>query len=96
VVNEADCVGCRYCMIACPYNARFFREDKGVVEKCDFCVKRLDRGQLPACVETCPSKVRVFGDLNDPNSKLAELLSTREYRLKKPEAGTGPQIYYLI
>lgn len=96
VVNESDCVGCRYCMIACPYNARFFREDKGVVEKCDLCVKRLARGQLPACVETCPSKVRVFGDLNDPKSRLAELISGREYRLKKPEAGTGPQIYYLM
>jgi len=95
VVNESDCVGCRYCMIACPYDARFFREDKGVVEKCDFCVKRLARGQLPACVETCPSKVRVFGDLNDPKSRLAELVSGREYRLKKPEAGTGPQIYFL-
>src|SRR5512140_2874801 len=60
-INAAECVGCRYCMIACPYNARFFRQDKGVVEKCDFCVHRLERGQLPACVETCPSKVRVFG-----------------------------------
>jgi tetrathionate reductase subunit B len=67
-----------------------------VVEKCDFCVHRLERGQLPACVETCPSKVRVFGDLSDPDSKLFELLSTRECRVKKPEAGTGPQIYYLI
>ena len=95
VVNESDCVGCRYCMIACPYDARFFREDKGVVEKCDFCVKRLAQGQLPACVETCPSRVRVFGDLNDPKSRLAELVSGREYRLKKPEAGTGPQIYFL-
>src|SRR5215467_2176931 len=96
VVNESDCVGCRYCMIACPYDARFFREDKGVVEKCDFCVKRLARGQPPACVETCPSKVRIFGDLNDPKSKLAELIAGRQYRLKKPEAGTGPQIYYLM
>ena len=96
VVNQDDCVGCRYCVIACPYDARFFREDKGVVEKCDFCLHRVKRGQLPACVETCPSKVRVFGDLNDPNSKLAELLNQREYRLKKPEAGTGPNIYYLI
>jgi len=96
MVNEKDCVGCRYCMIACPYNARFFREDKGVVEKCDFCAKRLARGQMPACVETCPSKVRVFGDLNDSKSKLAELISGREYRLRKSEAGTGPQIYYLL
>lgn len=95
-IKEADCVGCRYCMIACPYDARFFREDKGVVEKCNLCAQRVDRGELPACVETCPSKVRVFGDLNDPGSRLREMLNNRLYRTKKPEAGTGPQIYYLI
>jgi tetrathionate reductase subunit B len=95
-IRESECVGCRYCMIACPYDARFFREDKGVVEKCDLCARRIDRGELPACVETCPSKVRVFGDLNDPNGKLRELLTRRLYRTKKPEAGTGPQIYYLL
>jgi Fe-S-cluster-containing dehydrogenase component len=83
-------------MIACPYDARFFREDLGVVEKCDLCAHRLDRGELPACVETCPSKVRVFGDLNDPTSEIHQLLEKRQYRVKKHEAGTGPQIYYLL
>jgi Fe-S-cluster-containing dehydrogenase component len=96
VINESECVGCRYCVLACPYDARFFREDKGVVEKCDLCARRVDRGELPACVETCPSKVRVFGDINDPNSNVRELLGKRRYRTKKPEAGTGPQIYYLL
>ncbi len=96
LVNASECVGCRYCMIACPYNARFFREDLGVVEKCTFCVQRLDRGEVPACVETCPSKVRIFGDLEDPAGKLREVLSTRQYRMKKPETGNGPQIYYLL
>jgi len=95
-VNEAECVGCRYCIIACPFDARFFREDKGVVEKCDFCAHRVDCGELPACVETCPSKVRVFGDINDPSGKVRELLEKRRYRTRKPEAGTGPQIYYLL
>jgi Fe-S-cluster-containing dehydrogenase component len=83
-------------VVACPYNARFFREDKGVVEKCTFCVQRIDRGEMPACVETCPSKARVFGDMTDPKGKLQQLLATREYRVKKPETGNGPQIYYLI
>jgi Fe-S-cluster-containing dehydrogenase component len=96
VIKESDCVGCRYCMIACPYDARFFREDKGVVEKCDLCARRIDRGDVPACVETCPSKVRVFGDLNDPSGRLHELLSKRLYRTKKQEAGTESQIYYLL
>ncbi|MBZ5554334.1 MAG: 4Fe-4S dicluster domain-containing protein [Acidobacteriia bacterium] len=96
LVNDTECVGCRYCMIACPYDARFFREDRGVVEKCTFCVQRVDRGEIPACVETCPSKVRVFGDINDADGRLREILNTRQYRLKKPETGNGPQIYYLL
>ena len=96
LINEADCIGCRYCMVACPYNARFFREDTGVVEKCTFCVQRVERGEMPACVETCPSKVRTFGDIADPKGKLQELLARREYRVKKPQTGNGPQIYYLL
>jgi Fe-S-cluster-containing dehydrogenase component len=95
-VNASDCVGCRYCIIACPYDARFFREELGVVEKCNFCAQRVYRGELPACVDTCPSKVRVFGDMNDPSSMLHDLLERRQYRVKKAEAGTGPQIYYLL
>ena len=95
-INAAECVGCRYCILACPYEARFFREEKGVVEKCDLCSERVDRGDLPACVETCPGKVRVFGDMNDPNSELARLLVTHRYFVKKPEAGTDPHIYYLL
>ncbi len=96
VINQSDCVGCRYCMIACPYNARFFREDRGVVEKCDLCAARVDRGEQPACVETCPGRVRVFGDLNDPNSDISKLLASRQYRVKKEEAGTNPRIFYLV
>lgn len=95
-VKDSECVGCRYCMIACPFDARFFREDLGVVEKCDFCAQRLDRGDIPACVETCPGKVRVFGDINDTSSPLAQLLARRQYRVKKAEAGTRPQLYFLI
>jgi Fe-S-cluster-containing dehydrogenase component len=95
-IKASECVGCRYCMIACPFDARFFREDTGVVEKCDFCAQRLERGDPPACVETCPGKVRTFGDINDRNSKIADLLSRRQYRVKKDEAGTGPHLYYLL
>ena len=62
-----------------------------MVEKCTFCVQRVDRGEMPACVETCPSKARVFGDITDPDGKLQQLLATREYRLKKPETGNGPK-----
>jgi len=96
LVQEDDCIGCRYCIIACPYNARFFREDKGLVEKCTFCMQRVRRGETPACVETCPSKVRVFGDIGDATSQLNQILARREYRTRNPQTGNGPQIYYLI
>jgi len=96
LINDADCIGCRYCILACPYEARFFRDDRGVVEKCTLCAHRVDRGELPACVETCPSRVRVFGDIGDPGSSASQLLAKREYRVHNPETGNGPQIYYLL
>ncbi|WP_285726665.1 4Fe-4S dicluster domain-containing protein [Geothrix rubra] len=96
LVNYDECIGCRYCMIACPYDARYFNEEEGVVDKCTFCVQRVDKGEVPACVETCPSKVRVFGDLEDPKSRIRELLATRRYKVKEPQTGNGPQLYYLL
>jgi Fe-S-cluster-containing dehydrogenase component len=96
LIKEEDCIGCRYCVVACPYGARFFREDKGVVEKCTFFAHRLAQGRMPACVETCPSKVRVFGDINDLKGKLQQLLSKRNYKVRQPQTGNGPQIYYLL
>jgi tetrathionate reductase subunit B len=96
LIKNDDCIGCRYCIVACPYNARFFREDEGVAEKCTFCAHRVDRGRMPACVETCPSKVRVFGDLNDSGGALRRTLSSRQYHVKNPQTGNGPQLYYLL
>ena len=96
LVNYDECIGCRYCMIACPYDARYFHEEKGVVDKCTLCSHRVDRGDVPACVETCPSKVRTFGDLEDPKSRIHELLATRRYRVKEPQTGNGPHLYYLL
>lgn len=96
LVNYDECIGCRYCMVACPYDARYFNEEEGVVDKCTLCSHRVDKGDTPACVETCPSKVRVFGDLEDTSSRIHELLSTRRYRVKEPQTGNGPQLYYLL
>jgi Fe-S-cluster-containing dehydrogenase component len=96
LVNYDECIGCRYCMVACPYDARYFNEEAGVVDKCTLCSHRVDKGDVPACVETCPSKVRVFGDLEDPASRIHELLATRRYRVKEPQTGNGPQLYYLL
>ena len=95
-VEEHKCIGCKYCMTACPYNARYYNEEKGAVDKCTFCAHRIYQGRPPACVDTCPTKVRVFGDLNDPKSEVSRLLVKHPYRVIKPEMGTKPFLFYLI
>ncbi len=105
------CIGCRYCMAACPYGSRSFNwEDprphitslnpdyptrtKGVVEKCTFCPERLAKNQAPACVEACPEKALVFGNLKDPQSEIRQALAAGYSLRRKPELGTGPNVYY--
>jgi len=82
-------------MAACPYNVRFINPRFNIVEKCDFCHKRLERGLLPACVEACPTNALIFGDLNDPNSDISRLVATSPVQVIKPEMGTYPQTFYI-
>ena len=117
MMDQHRCIGCRYCVVACPYGSRSFnwkdprphipeiRRDyptrtKGVVEKCNFCAERLAKGLLPACVEACNQAVgagaMVFGDPEDPSSEVARLLRERFSIRRKPNLGTGPQVYYLV
>jgi tetrathionate reductase subunit B len=95
-IDPDSCIGCRYCMQACPYDARSFDEQRGIVDKCTFCAHRVAAGLQPACVETCPTKTRVFGDLEDPDSEVSRLLRTHAVEQKKTEAGTGPNLYYIV
>lgn len=95
-VVDHKCIGCKYCMTACPYNARYYNEEIEAVDKCTFCTQRIHVGRIPACVETCPTKVRVFGDLNDPNSEVSKLLAENPSRVLKGALGTKPKLYYLI
>jgi molybdopterin-containing oxidoreductase family iron-sulfur binding subunit len=86
LVDRHICIGCRYCMMACPYKARSFVHQPlteqnpevprglGCVEACTFCVQRVDRGLGPACAEACREGAMLFGDLNDPESALARRL----------------------
>jgi molybdopterin-containing oxidoreductase family iron-sulfur binding subunit len=128
------CIGCRFCMAACPYGARSFNyrdprpfineanmlpydtvfiegQDRealikkghlsfpermrGVVEKCTFCYERLAIGLKPACVEASQGGL-IFGDLEDPNSEVRKVLSTRYSFRRKPELGTRPSVYYIL
>jgi molybdopterin-containing oxidoreductase family iron-sulfur binding subunit len=139
------CIGCRYCIINCPYGVifandeeghRFWSDDvhliegsttsaievvqkvggrvlpyynparelskrgtgirrKGIPEKCTLCDHRVVKGELPYCVEVCPANARIFGDLNDPNSKVNEILSKyNSWRLKE-DLGTEPKVFYV-
>ncbi len=84
LVDKHRCIGCRYCMMACPYKARSFVHEplhdqnpdvprgKGTVESCTLCVHRVDQGKQPACAEACPNKAILFGNLNDPESEIAK------------------------
>lgn len=95
VVDGDRCVGCAYCVQACPYDARFINHETGKADKCTFCAHRVDEGLLPACVETCVGGARIFGDLNDPESMVHQLLTENKVKVLKPEQGTQPHVFYL-
>ena len=93
--DEAVCIGCKYCLQACPYNVKYIDPRTGTAQKCDFCVHRVEQGLLPACVNTCNARARVFGDLNDPNSEVSRLIATSNAQPLLPHMGTEPRVYYI-
>jgi Fe-S-cluster-containing dehydrogenase component len=129
VVMDYDrCIGCRYCEVACPYDARRFNWEarqeenpyvptwgipeveprpRGVVEKCTFCIQRIDEGlevglvpgedfdATPACVNICPVGARVFGDLKNPESQISKVLEANPTIRLREELGTNPSVYYI-
>ncbi len=97
VIDNTRCVGCAYCVQACPYEARFINHETQTADECTFCVHRLDAGLLPACVESCVGGARMIGDLNDEQGSLRRTLEQHRGELKvlKPEQGTHPQVFYL-
>ncbi|MEN6421711.1 MAG: 4Fe-4S dicluster domain-containing protein [Smithella sp.] len=99
MMNNKKCIGCKICIAACPYDARYFNEEKGAIDKCDFCFEsRLSRGEKStACSVACPADVRVFGDLSDTRDRVYQLIHQMQnpvWVLKK-ETNAQPNIFYM-
>lgn len=94
VVDTDWCIGCRYCIQACPYGSRFWNEETKTADKCSLCYHRLKKGLLPACVEVCPTGARIFGDLSDPDSKIAKFVEENATLVMKPHLKTGAKVAY--
>jgi len=109
LVDKHTCIGCRYCMMACPYKARSFVHEavtdqkpyaprgQGTVEGCTFCVHRLDAGGTPACVEACGANAggaMMFGDLNDPDSAIAREVTRLVTTRIRADLGLDPGVHY--
>ena len=104
VVDASICNGCGKCVDDCPYDARFmnpFKGDpakhkgRGVADKCDFCLHRISQGVAPSCVNTCPGKARIFGDLNDPTSEVAKLVDEFDTTVLLRHKKTKPSVFYI-
>lgn len=95
-LDKDVCIGCKACMQACPYDALYLNEDTGGAEKCHFCAHRVEQGLKPACEVVCPETAIVSGDLHDPQSPASRLLATVPgATVRRPEQGTGPNVFYL-
>lgn len=95
LIDKVHCVGCGYCVQACPYGCRYIDHSIGIADKCTLCYHRIQRGESTACVMACPREARLFGNLKDPNSKLNKLLQSRRYGILKADMGTDPKCYYV-
>jgi tetrathionate reductase subunit B len=95
VVDPDICIGCKYCVQACPYDARFINPVTGAADKCDFCLHRVERGLEPSCVNACIGEARIFGDLNDPESKISKMIASNPVTVLRPEMGTKPNVFYI-
>lgn len=96
LVTHEKCTGCKACIAACPYEARYVHSSEGYVDKCTFCYHRVRQGQLPACVEICPTKALSFGDVDNPHSSVSAHLRSREVMTLQPERGLKPNVFFLL
>lgn len=96
LVDPTYCIGCGFCVQACPYGCRFLNPITKTAEKCSLCYHRITRGLRPACVEVCPTQARVFGDLKNlsPDDPIQGFFESNKAQSLKPHLGTGPRVLY--
>jgi len=95
LVDRKWCIGCGYCVMGCPYGARFFHPVYHVAEKCNFCYHRISKGMNSACVDACPFGARRIGNIRNPDDPVTKIISTERVAILKEDYGTKPQVFYL-
>jgi len=95
LIDHNYCIGCQYCVQACPYGVRLFNHALRVTDKCTWCYHRITRGLRPACVDACPVNARIFGDQNDPESPISKFIRENRVQILKPGMGTSPNVFYV-
>ncbi|MFT7587868.1 MAG: Fe-S-cluster-containing dehydrogenase component [Limisphaerales bacterium] len=93
--DKDRCIGCKSCMQACPYDALYIDPETKTAAKCNYCAHRTDIGLEPACVNICPEHAIISGDLDDPSSEIATLVSREQVTARKVEKGTKPNLFYI-
>ena len=94
LVDRDWCIGCGYCIMACPYGMRFFHPDHKVADKCNFCYHRISQGLQPACVQSCAFGARRLANLEDPDDPVTKIITTERVAVLKDEYGTKPHVFY--
>jgi Fe-S-cluster-containing dehydrogenase component/formate-dependent nitrite reductase membrane component NrfD len=89
------CIGCKSCMQACPYDALYIDPDTHTAAKCNYCAHRVDVGREPACVSVCPEHAIIAGDMENPKTEISQLLARQQVKVRKPEKGTNPNLFYI-
>ena len=89
------CIGCKSCMQACPYDALYIDPDTNTAAKCNYCAHRVEVGREPACVTVCPEHAIIAGDMENPQTEISQLLARQAVKVRKPEKGTKPNLFYI-
>jgi Fe-S-cluster-containing dehydrogenase component len=94
LVDKNYCLGCRYCVQACPYGCRFINPKTNTADKCTLCYHRITKGLTTACAEVCPTGARILADLKNPRDPIHEYLRTHSVQVLKPHMATGAKVFY--